>query len=132
MILNLYVIKKNCNLFHTKLVHVSMILILYKIKLVNFYKFTFRWSTIMKLVRKILWVIVTHTWPNFFLKESHLIKNFLFPKSVEGAGESLQRLVLAAPSRRATLGPAATDLREPIRDQISEVKYLFIYPHLLL
>ncbi|CAH0730716.1 unnamed protein product, partial [Brenthis ino] len=43
-------------------------------------------------------------------------------QSAEGAGESLQRLVLAAPSRRATLGPAARDLREPIRDHISEIR----------
>ncbi|CAH2101595.1 unnamed protein product [Euphydryas editha] len=43
-------------------------------------------------------------------------------QSVEGAGESLQRLVLAAPSRRATLGPAARDLKEPIRDHIAELR----------
>uniref|UniRef100_S4NTZ6 Translation initiation factor eIF2B subunit beta n=1 Tax=Pararge aegeria TaxID=116150 RepID=S4NTZ6_9NEOP len=43
-------------------------------------------------------------------------------QSVEGAGESLQRLVLATPSRRATLGPTAQDLREPIRDHIAELR----------
>ncbi|XP_072941943.1 translation initiation factor eIF2B subunit beta [Epargyreus clarus] len=43
-------------------------------------------------------------------------------QSGEGAGESLQRLVLAAPSRRATLGSSAHDLREPIRDQIAELR----------
>ncbi|CAH2210222.1 jg21807 [Pararge aegeria aegeria] len=47
--------------------------------------------------------------------------NIFVPQSVEGAGESLQRLVLATPSRRATLGPTAQDLREPIRDHIAEV-----------
>ncbi|CAG4936587.1 unnamed protein product [Parnassius apollo] len=41
-------------------------------------------------------------------------------QSSEGAGESLQRLVLAAPHRRATIG-AAKDLREPIRDFIAEL-----------
>ncbi|KAG6463867.1 hypothetical protein O3G_MSEX014119 [Manduca sexta] len=40
----------------------------------------------------------------------------------EGAGESLQRLVLAAPSRRATFGPDHQDLREPLRDHIAELR----------
>ncbi|KAJ2939945.1 hypothetical protein O0L34_g6650 [Tuta absoluta] len=37
-------------------------------------------------------------------------------------GESLQRLVLAAPTRRATLGAAHRDLREPLRDHIAEIR----------
>lgn len=45
-------------------------------------------------------------------------------QSSEYSGDSLQRLVLAAPSRRATL-PAHHDLREPIRDHIAEVTYNF-------
>ncbi|KAM3958671.1 eukaryotic translation initiation factor 2B subunit beta [Aphomia sociella] len=42
----------------------------------------------------------------------------------ESAGEGLQRLVLAAPARRATLAAAGagSDLREPIRDQIAELR----------
>ncbi|XP_045506277.1 translation initiation factor eIF-2B subunit beta-like [Colias croceus] len=40
--------------------------------------------------------------------------------SSEYSGESLQRLVLAASSRRATL-PSNHDLREPIRDHIAEL-----------
>ncbi|KAL0808284.1 hypothetical protein ABMA28_012779 [Loxostege sticticalis] len=40
----------------------------------------------------------------------------------EGAGESLQRLVLAAAARRGTLGAAQPDLREPLRDHIAEVR----------
>lgn len=43
-------------------------------------------------------------------------------QSGEGAGESLQRLVLAAPSRRATLGSNQLDLKEPIRDHIAEIR----------
>ncbi|KAF9416618.1 hypothetical protein HW555_006048 [Spodoptera exigua] len=41
---------------------------------------------------------------------------------VEGSGESLQRLVLAAGARRATLGTAQHDLREPLRDYIAELR----------
>ncbi|CAH4034330.1 unnamed protein product [Pieris brassicae] len=41
-------------------------------------------------------------------------------QSSEYSGDSLQRLVLAAPSRRATL-PSNHDLREPIRDHIAEL-----------
>ncbi|XP_038220934.1 translation initiation factor eIF-2B subunit beta [Zerene cesonia] len=41
-------------------------------------------------------------------------------QSSEYSGESLQRLVLAASSRRATL-PSNHDLREPIRDHIAEL-----------
>ncbi|CAK1555978.1 unnamed protein product [Leptosia nina] len=41
-------------------------------------------------------------------------------QSSEYSGDSLQRLVLAAPSRRATL-PSHHDLREPIRDHIAEL-----------
>lgn len=40
----------------------------------------------------------------------------------ESSGESLQRLVLAAGARRATLGTAHTDLREPLRDHIAELR----------
>ncbi|XP_047039314.1 translation initiation factor eIF-2B subunit beta isoform X2 [Helicoverpa zea] len=43
-------------------------------------------------------------------------------QSIEGSGESLQRLVLAAGSRRATLGAAQHDLREPLRDHIAELR----------
>ncbi|KAJ8704119.1 hypothetical protein PYW07_013413 [Mythimna separata] len=43
-------------------------------------------------------------------------------QSVEASGESLQRLVLAAGARRATLGSAQQDLREPLRDQIAELR----------
>ncbi|XP_061385094.1 translation initiation factor eIF-2B subunit beta [Danaus plexippus] len=42
-------------------------------------------------------------------------------QSVEGAGESLARLVLAAPLRRGTL-PSGRDLREPLRDHIAELR----------
>ncbi|CAH2062560.1 unnamed protein product, partial [Iphiclides podalirius] len=41
-------------------------------------------------------------------------------QSGEGAGESLQRLVLAAPHRRST-STAPRDLREPVRDFIAEL-----------
>ncbi|CAH0599527.1 unnamed protein product [Chrysodeixis includens] len=43
-------------------------------------------------------------------------------QTVEGSGESLQRLVLAAGARRATLGAAQHDLREPLRDHIAELR----------
>ncbi|XP_053622007.1 translation initiation factor eIF2B subunit beta [Plodia interpunctella] len=42
-------------------------------------------------------------------------------QSGESLGESLQRLVLAAPARRATLGGEFTDLRGPLRDHIAEL-----------
>ncbi|XP_050676502.1 translation initiation factor eIF-2B subunit beta [Leptidea sinapis] len=45
----------------------------------------------------------------------------LINQSSECSGESLQRLVLAAPSRRATL-PSHQDMREPIRDHIAELQ----------
>ncbi|KAF9806790.1 hypothetical protein SFRURICE_009477 [Spodoptera frugiperda] len=43
-------------------------------------------------------------------------------QGIEGSGESLQRLVLAASARRATLGSAQHDLREPLRDYIAELR----------
>lgn len=43
-------------------------------------------------------------------------------QTVEASGESLQRLVLAAGARRATLGAAQHDLREPLRDHIAELR----------
>lgn len=43
-------------------------------------------------------------------------------QSGETAGESLQRLVQAAPLRRSTLGPNYQDLREPLRDHIAELR----------
>ncbi|XP_026318587.1 translation initiation factor eIF-2B subunit beta [Hyposmocoma kahamanoa] len=39
-----------------------------------------------------------------------------------GGGESLQKLVLGAGARRATLGPNQQDLREPLREHIAEIR----------